>query len=214
MKQNNTKQKHQTREQWLEAAVRLMSPLFQEKEYEVPAVKVSCGFPSGRALSRKNQAIGECWGKAITVDGVPQIFVSPLIKDPEEVLEILIHEVVHAVVGTEAKHGSKFRKCALAIGLEGKMTATHAGENLNQDFRVNFVPKLGEYPHAGLKPKARPEKKQTTRMVKCECKKCGYAVRTSRKWLDEAGAVLCPCNGKPMSFEIPPELEPEDTDDE
>jgi hypothetical protein len=191
-----------------------MAPLFTEKDFTVPAVRVSCGFPSGRALSRKKQAIGECWGKEITVDGVPQIFCSPVLKDPVEVLAVLIHEVVHAVVGAAAKHGSKFRKCALAVGLEGKMTATHAGENLNQDFRVTFIPALGLYPHAGLKPKMRPDKKQTTRMVKCECEKCGYAVRTSRKWLDEAGAVLCPCNKKPMSFEIPPELEPEDGDDE
>lgn len=36
--------------------------------------------------------------------------------------------------------------------------------------------------------------------------------RTSRKWLDEAGAPLCPCNAKPMFFELPPELEPEDED--
>jgi hypothetical protein len=207
------KGKHQTREQWLEAAVRLMSPLFKEKGYEVPAVKVSCGFPSGRALSRKKQAIGECWGKEITVDGVPQIFVSPVIKDPVETIAILVHEVVHAVVGSAAKHGSKFRKCALAVGLEGKMTSTHAGDELTE-MAKEWIKELGQYPHAGLKPKMRPEKKQTTRMVKCECKKCGYAVRTSRKWLDEAGAPLCPCNEKPMSFEIPPELEPEDGDDE
>jgi hypothetical protein len=208
-----TKTKHETREQWLEAAVRLMVPLFKGKDYEVPTVKVSCGFPSGRALSRKKQAIGECWGKDITVDGVPQIFVSPIIKDPIEVLAILVHEVVHAVVGSAAKHGSKFRKCALAVGLEGKMTATHAGDELTET-AGEWIKELGQYPHAGLKPKARPEKKQTTRMVKCECKKCGYTVRVSRKWLDESGAALCPCNAKPMSFELPPELEPKDEDED
>jgi hypothetical protein len=211
MKQN-IKLKHQTREQWLEAAVRLMAPSFKAKEYEVPAVKVSCGFPSGRALSRKKRAIGECWGKEITVDGVPQIFVSPLMKDSVEVLAILVHEVVHAVVGAAAKHGSKFRKCALAVGLEGKMTSTHAGDELTE-MAKEWTKELGDYPHAGLKPKARPEKKQTTRMVKCGCKKCGYACRTSRKWLDDAGAPLCPCNAKPMHFDLPPELEPEDDDE-
>lgn len=211
---NNDKTKHETREQWLEAAVRLLAPLFKGKGYEIPKVKVSCGFPSGRALSRKNQAIGECWGKEITVDGMPQIFVSPIVKDPVKVLDILVHEVVHSVVGAKAGHGGKFRKCALAVGLEGKMTATVAGENLNQELRVGFLPKLGVYPHAGLKPEARAVKKQTTRMVKCECKKCGYAVRTSRKWLDQAGAPLCPCNEEPMHFELSPELEPEEEEED
>jgi hypothetical protein len=209
----NIKAKFETREQWLEAAVRLMVPRFEGKEYEVPGVKVSCGFPSGRALSRKKQAIGECWGKEITVDGVPQIFVSPIIKDPLETLAILTHEVVHAVVGSPAKHGSKFRKCALAVGLEGKMTATHAGDDLKETC-VEWIKDLGQYPHAGLKPRARPDKKQTTRMVKCECKKCGYTARVSRKWLDDAGAPLCPCNSTPMSFELPPELEPEEEDED
>jgi hypothetical protein len=34
-------------------------------------------------------------------------------------------------------------------------------------------------------------RKQTTRMLKATCPKCGYAVRTTRRWL-ELGAPLCP----------------------
>lgn len=29
-------------------------------------------------------------------------------------------------------------------------------------------------------------------MLKCECQACGYTVRTARKWLELAGAPLCP----------------------
>ena len=29
-------------------------------------------------------------------------------------------------------------------------------------------------------------------MLKCECATCGYTVRTARKWLEQAGAPLCP----------------------
>ena len=32
-------------------------------------------------------------------------------------------------------------------------------------------------------------------MLKCECQACGYTVRTARKWLDTAGAPLCPIAG-------------------
>lgn len=38
-------------------------------------------------------------------------------------------------------------------------------------------------------------KKQKTRMLKCECAECGYTVRTARKWLEQAGAPLCPIEG-------------------
>jgi len=34
-----------------------------------------------------------------------------------------------------------------------------------------------------------------TRMLKAVCGDCAYAVRLSRKWLEEAGPPLCPCNG-------------------
>ncbi len=190
-----------------------MEPLFKKQGYNVPKVRVSCGWPSSRALSRKQRCGGECWPNQSSEDGLCQIFISPLMKKPVDVLGVLVHEVVHAVVGCKMKHGKLFRKCAVAVGLEGKMTATVAGEELIKQIDT-WMKALGEYPHAVIKPNERPEKKQTTRMVKCECKECGYAVRTSRKWLEEAGAPLCPCNTKRMAFEIPDELKGEEGDDE
>ena len=32
-------------------------------------------------------------------------------------------------------------------------------------------------------------------MLKCDCEACGYTVRTARKWLEAAGAPLCPIEG-------------------
>jgi hypothetical protein len=32
-------------------------------------------------------------------------------------------------------------------------------------------------------------------MLKCEYLACGYTVRTARKWLETAGAPLCPVPG-------------------
>lgn len=202
--------KYKTREQWLEAAVQLMEPLFKKHGYNIPKVRVSCGWPSSRALSAKRRCGGECWAGSSSEDGLAQIFISPLYKAPTETLGILVHEVVHAVVGCAAKHGKVFRKCAVAVGLEGKMTSTVASKSLVEVFQGWIKASLGDYPHAALRPGQRPVKKQTTRMVKCECKECGYSVRTSRKWLDEAGAPLCPCNQEPMHFEIPKELEGDD----
>lgn len=36
------------------------------------------------------------------------------------------------------------------------------------------------------------KKKQSTRMIKASCPECGYTVRVTRKWLDTAGAPICP----------------------
>ena len=44
----------------------------------------------------------------------------------------------------------------------------------------------------------KPRRKQSTRMLKCQCGFCGYVVRTTRTWLDEYGPPLCPCNSKQM----------------
>lgn len=40
-----------------------------------------------------------------------------------------------------------------------------------------------------------------TRLVKVQCGSCAYTARTTRKWLDELGPPLCPCNHEPM--EVP-----------
>jgi len=50
-----------TREQWLHGAVDLLRPAFLAQGVPVPpAVQVSMGFPSTRALARRVR-IGECW---------------------------------------------------------------------------------------------------------------------------------------------------------
>jgi hypothetical protein len=210
-----SKSKYETREQWLLASVGLMTPLFESAGYKVPKIKVACGWPSSRGLSAKKRCLGEAWSKDAAKDGIAQIFISPWLIEldkPQGVLDTLVHEVVHTVVGNENKHNKVFGKCARAVGLEGKLTATYAGEKLLEACK-QWATKLGPYPHAMLDALKRPTKKQTTRMVKCECPECGYVVRTSRKWIDEAGAPWCPQHRKPMTFEIPEELEDDTLED-
>lgn len=190
--------KHTTREEWLEAAVGLMTPLFKKSGYEVPKVRVACGWPSSRGLSAKKRVLGEAWCKTASSDGVAQIFISPWLVKPEDdygVLPVLVHEICHAVVGNENKHNKVFGKCARAVGLEGKLTSTVAGEELTGKC-IEWMHKLGDYPHAKLDSTKRPTKKQSTRMIKMECGGCGYVARTSRKWLDEVGPAHCPNHGE------------------
>jgi hypothetical protein len=166
-------------------------------------------------MSAKEPRIGECWDKASSEDKVAHVFISPRINDTtaeQGVISILVHEVVHATVGCQCGHKGEFRKCALAVGLDGKMTSTHAGEDLMATIK-EWDKALGTFPHGKLNPAGKPTKKQTTRMIKCECTDCGYVVRTSAKWLEEAGAPLCPCNKKAMRYELPDDEDDEDEDE-
>jgi hypothetical protein len=125
--------------------------------------------------------------------------VSPEITKPHNSLEIigvLAHELVHATVGNDAKHGKLFKRCALAVGLAGKMTATHNGEQLRK-WALAFVTKHGGIP-AGALNYGKGRKVQTTRLRKCVCAECGYLARVTSKWLDDAGAPICPSDGEPL----------------
>lgn len=70
----------------------------------------------------------------------------------------------------------------------------------------------GPLPHARLDTAGEmtAPKKQTTRLLKCECAECGYTVRTARKWLEQVGAPLCPIEGHgPMQHDPPDDTEPD-----
>jgi hypothetical protein len=185
-----------TREQWLEAAVAELRPLLEEVGAPVPEVRVSVGWPSSKATSRKNRTIGECWKRQTAADGISQIFISPTLGGEEQVLGTLVHELIHA--WDDGKSGHKgnvakregFRGKATAIGLVGKMTATTVGTELMPKLTA-IAEKIGDYPHSPLSPSGK-EKKQTTRMLKLECPEDGYIVRTTAKWLD-MGYPICPC---------------------
>lgn len=183
-----------TREEWLNEVAGLMNPWFAEMGFDVPKIRVSVGFPSTGARGKR---IGECWSKECSADGVYEIFLHPNMDEPTRVAGVLAHEIVHAVVGIEAGHGPKFRKVATSIGLEGKMTATTEGRK----FLDNIAPileKVGVFPHKKLSGQTTAKKKQSTRLVKCECSECGYIARTTQKWIEETGEPVCPCNFEPM----------------
>jgi hypothetical protein len=203
--------KHNTREEWLNEAVKLMKFLIETgSKYEIPGkLRVTCGWPLSGGMANKNRRLGECWSEDASKDGTHEIFVSPYLDDPARVCDVLVHEVGHAVVGVKAKHGAKFKAFMRHVGLEGKATSTVAGERLQADIRC-WLEKLGEYPHASLEKMASDTpKKQSTRMIKCECEQCGYVARTTRKWIDDVGPPHCPKHGA-MFAKLPDEEEEDD----
>lgn len=186
----------ETRELWLQKAITICTEkLFKRHGYEVPAVKVSVGFPGG---GNARTRIGEHWHPEASDDKLGSIFISPTLDELDTVLGVLIHELVHAAVGNAAGHGPIFKKCALAVGLTGKMRSTVAGEELKSTFFPSITAEIGECPHRKLNLGMRPTKKQTTRMIKCECMECGYIARTSKTNIENFGTPLCPCNRESM----------------
>lgn len=180
-----------TREEWLAAAVAAMRPWFAAEGTPLPeAVRASCGWPSRKGLSASRRRIGECWDPKASAAGASEIFISPCLAEPARVLDVLVHELVHAAVGVSHGHRGPFRRLAKALGLEGRMTATHAGPQLAA--RLNaLAEKLGPYPHGALDRSAFG-RKQNTRMHKAICPACGFTMRVAAKWAGY-GLPVCAC---------------------
>lgn len=185
-----------TRDEWLEKVADEFRPLFEEEGSPLPEkIRFSCGWPSARGRGEKNRVIGECHSAEASSDGTVEIFVSPVVGDGVTAAAVLVHELVHAA-GCSG-HGKGFRKLAVAMGLEGKMTATVASTELVELLEGIIQEKVGPYPHAELRVNdggSDAPKKQGTRMIKvlCPSEECGYTVRTTQKWID-IGLPTCPC---------------------
>lgn len=189
-----------TREEWLNKVARLMRPMFNEVGSGLPE-----RFRVTMSLTRRAKAIGTCYSPEASADGTSEILIRLDQSDPMTVAAILAHELTHAAVGVDAGHGAPFRRVALAIGLEGKMTATTAGEK----FKTTVTPILeavGPFPHAPLDWTAKKSgpKAQKGRLIKVECQECGFLVRQTRKWIEDVGPAHCPVHGA-MAAEPPTE---------
>ena len=184
--------KHQTREQWLLAAIALIRPIFEAKGYLIPEdCQVSCGFAS---TGLRSHHIGQCWSRKSSADGRNQIFISPALVDAVEVLDTLVHELVHAVDDCEHKHGREFKKIALNVGLEGPMRSAGAGKELKERLAL-LASKLGPYPHGRLQ--VYHHKVTSSPRPRAKCHECGFTVPMLKKFL-EFGPPICPKDKIPM----------------
>jgi len=185
-----------TREAWLQAMVSYLRLPFDEAGYPIPDVRISCSWPS-RSIRK---AIGQCALPGASKDGRHQIAISPVLEDTDKIAATVVHELIHACLPDDVMHGKPFKAAMKKLGLEGKATATTAGEELTE--RLNTLcEKLGPYPHSALILDLQ-EKKQGTRMLKLSCPGCGYTVRTTAKWL-EIGLPVCMC-GRGFELEEKP----------
>ncbi|UGL61859.1 SprT-like protease [Microbacterium phage Franklin22] len=187
---------HPNREAWLNEAVRELSVLFQTHGHDVPDVRVSVGWPHG---GRKN-TIGQCFPGALAGDGVGQVFISPILDDAVRILDVLAHELVHAInhAAGENGHGKPFSAIAKKIGLTGKMTATVAGPELKEALEA-ISETLGAFPHAALGSAPKASKSRSGKSIKLECPAGeDFVVSISKTRLEMHGAPKCPCHDEAM----------------
>ena len=176
---------HTTRETWLVAAVELLRPLFAAKGFAVPPCQVSCGFAS---TGTRSGHVGQCWSTKSASNELNQIFISPTLKTAYDVIDTLVHELVHAVDNCEHKHGKEFKKIALKMGMKGPMRSAEAGPELKVALTA-LLDLLGPYPHGHLKVSMLKVSRRNRPRAKC--KDCGYQVPMLKKFL-AYGPPICP----------------------
>ena len=198
-----------TREEYLMAGKKELSKLFKQAGHTVPKdVKVTMSLPTKNARPSKVQTIGQCFSRSASDGGINEILITPLLNNSISVLETLTHELVHAIDDCQHGHKAPFKRIAEAVGLEGKMTNTIAGEELTEKIKA-IVKKLGRYPHKKLNLSG---KKQTTRNLPILCTNYdfhgmnGQPQRTTHKMVDNSPLPVEKwfCNGcAEFGFMIP-----------
>jgi hypothetical protein len=209
---------HTSREAWLQAAIDLFRPLFQDLQATIRSefpnrypdakttlprkVRVHIGEVQG-GRGKRRKVLGLSYAITTAADGVPAVGLNGNMEDPSQVLDVLCHELIHVAIGNDKGHGHLFAVCAKAMMLDGKPTATFGSAEFKK-WAQGALKKLGRLDHAKM---TWAGKVQGTRMIKVQCPCCGYTVRTTRKWLEiaipECPDDGCDAHGMPMEVGVP-----------
>lgn len=196
MKQTN-KPRTITREEWLKRAVRALRPLLERKGN----VTMRRRWQVSMSLASNKKAVGQCWYEGSSTSGqTANILICPTHQLPVDVLDTLLHEMVHASLPLGTHHGAKFVRVCKAVGLtEGKPTEAHAGPELRELLK-RLAAVLGDFPHDPMKVST--AKKQGTKggywPVFVSPEDPRYRVQISAKALVAYGPPICPITGAAM----------------
>lgn len=194
---------NETREQWLQRGLCELRALAKDK-LEKPTdqrIQVAVGFPKGC----KRGTVGQCFHAECTEDGTYHIFIHPTLGDAVRVLDTLLHELLHAVVGLEAKHAKPFRDAARAVGLAGKPTATYAeeGSELHEKL-TKLSERLGPYPHSPMTKVKQSNRPAAGGWVRYESvNEPKYILRISPRALEDHGAPTDPWGDGTVESDAP-----------
>ena len=94
------------------------------------------------------RVLGECYSSLFEPLKVPRIVISNELHDPVRILDVVIHELVHAADDGFSQHGEWFDAWAKALGLVGNPSTT-AGPMLRKKL-IPIARLLGPYPGPGI----------------------------------------------------------------
>lgn len=191
-----------TREQWLLQAANILTDTIMcpamdalGEQYDLEQYRVSIGHPQSK------KSIGECWKKSASTDQHNEIFITPHEDNSTAILATLIHELIHAADDCESGHKNFFARVARKVGLVGKLTATKAGDNLQEQL-LDIVDAIGDIPHHKLDITHRVKPKQSTRMLKIECTGCGFNFRASKTQIKRMTIATCNSCGHEHGYAV------------
>ena len=139
------------KEAYLRAAFQKVIPLFYESGFSIDEIEENIEITCTDI--RKSWA-GYC-KQIISDDYYPEekykIVISNSVNNGFDAIEVLIHEVCHAIQdhlyqGNVKPHGKEFKAIAEAVGLTGRMTQTYPDIELKIKIR-EWEKDIGEYPH-------------------------------------------------------------------
>src|SRR5207244_2105147 len=119
------------------------------------------------------------WSPETADDRVAHIYVSPVAGSSLQAAATVVHELIHAALNNQGRHGNEFKRIAKRIGLvaqgeDGQMTATEAGPELRTELEA-LIAKLGDFPHSRVVVQPTPAK--VPQVLKCACIECGWSAR-------------------------------------
>ena len=139
------------KEAYLKAAFQKVIPLFYESGFPIDEIEENIEITC--------TDIRKSWGgyckQTISDDYYPeekyQIVINNSVDNGFNAIEVLIHEVCHAIQyhlyqGNVKPHGKEFKVIAEAVGLTGRMTQTYADTDLKIKIR-EWGNEIGTYPH-------------------------------------------------------------------
>jgi len=176
--------KQNTTQEWINRIVLWTITTLEQAGVSNPDLHlvVSPGFTSGG--SRKTKVLGQCYSPECAADGkTNHVFLNPRMNDNIVIIGAIIHEVIHAVIGIDKKHGAAFKSAMAICNLTGKATSTKLNE-AGLEWAKKIITRYGDYPRPSFTGAA--IKKQTTNLIKAQCPSCGYIIRLTNKWIEFA----------------------------
>ena len=166
------------REQWLNNAMQSFALIINGNcTNGLPdKIKVSCSLTTKRDKRTRSETIHA----KHSADGTFNILISPLIADPVSVCEQLAIQLINVATSDS---NADFNRLCNALHFENTIPGFK--------FAIEFgelIAELGEYPHAEV---SLPDgAKQSTRLLKAHCPKCGMKIWLTQKWINQ-GLPIC-----------------------